>query len=222
VIVHGVPRWPASLALLTCVALYVVLPNRLVIGPRWLIPALIVLLLVPLSTRRHRHPDESPRVRHLTLTLITLVTLANVTSMVFLVQRLLDTSVSQGRALIYSAVSVWLTNIIIYGVWFWEIDRGGPTRRAAASTTVFDLQFPQMENPTLAPDDWEPRFTDYLYQRVHGLLRHDRRGGGTGGQHPQVTSRDRRHPRPARAAHAPISRESHTDARLSPSWPRSK
>ena len=162
-IVHGVPRWPASLALLTCVALYVVLPNRLVIGPRWLIPALIVLLLVPLSTRRHRHPDESPRVRHLTLTLITLVTLANVTSMVFLVQRLLDTSVSQGRALIYSAVSVWLTNIIIYGVWFWEIDRGGPTRRAAASTTVFDLQFPQMENPTLAPDDWEPRFTDYLY-----------------------------------------------------------
>ena len=162
-IVHGVPRWPASLALLTCVALYVVLPNRLVIGPRWLIPALIILLLLPLSTRRHRHPDESPRVRHLTLTLITLVTLANVTSMVFLVRRLLDTSVSQGRALIYSAVSVWLTNIIIYGVWFWEIDRGGPTRRAAGSTAVYDLQFPQMENPTLAPKGWEPRFTDYLY-----------------------------------------------------------
>ena len=162
-IVHGVPRWPASLALLTCVALYVVLPNRLVIGPRWLIPVLIILLLLPLSTRRHRHPDESPRVRHLTLALITLVTLANVTSMVFLVRRLLDTSVSQGRALIYSAVSVWLTNIIIYGVWFWEIDRGGPTRRAAGSTAVYDLQFPQMENPTLAPDGWEPRFTDYLY-----------------------------------------------------------
>ena len=162
-IVHGVPRWPASLALLTCVGLYVVLPNRLVIGPRWLIPALIILLLLPLSTRRHRHPDDSPRVRHLTLTLITLVTLANVTSMVFLVRRLLDTSVSQGRALIYSAVSVWLTNIIIYGVWFWEIDRGGPTQRAAGSTAVYDLQFPQMENPTLAPDGWEPRFTDYLY-----------------------------------------------------------
>lgn len=162
-IVRAVPRWPASLALLACVALYVVLPHRLVIGPRWLIPVLIVLLLVPLSTRRHRHPDESPRVRHLTLTLIALVTIANVSSMVFLVQRLLDTSVSQGRALIYSAVSVWLTNIIIYGVWFWEIDRGGPTRRAAGSTSVYDLQFPQMENPTLAPADWDPRFSDYLY-----------------------------------------------------------
>jgi len=157
------PRWPASLALLTCVALYIVLPGRLVIGPRWLIPALIILSLIPLSLRRHRHPDESPRVRQLTLSLITLVTLANVTSMVLLVQRLLNTSVSQGRALIYSAVSVWLTNIIIYGIWFWEIDRGGPTRRAAGLKIVYDLQFPQLENPQLAPVDWEPKFTDYLY-----------------------------------------------------------
>lgn len=143
--------------------LYVVLPDRLVIGPRWVIPILIVLVLVSLSTRRHRHPDESPRVRQLTLGLITLVTLANVISMVLLVQRLLNTSVSQGRALIYSAVSVWLTNIIVYGVWFWEIDRGGPTRRAARLRLVYDLQFPQMENPHLAPAGWEPRFTDYLY-----------------------------------------------------------
>ena len=160
---HAEPRWPASLALLTCVGLYVVLPHRLVIGPQWLIPALIVLALVPLSLRRHRHPDESPRVRQVTLALIGLITIANVTSMVLLIQRLLDTSVSQGRALIYSAVSVWLTNVIVYGVWFWEVDRGGPTRRAAGHKDVYDLQFPQLENPRLAPEDWEPRFTDYLY-----------------------------------------------------------
>ncbi len=161
--VHAEPRWPASLALLACVALYIVLPDRLVIGPRLVIPALIILVLIPLSLRRHRHPDESPRVRQTTLGLIGLVTIANVTSMVLLVQRLLNTSVSQGRALIYSAVSVWLTNIIIYGIWFWEIDRGGPTKRAGGAKNVFDLQFPQMENPQLAPTGWEPRFTDYLY-----------------------------------------------------------
>ncbi len=161
--VHAEPRWPASLALLICVALYVVLPNRLVIGPRFLIPVLIILALIPLSARRHRHPDESPRVRQLTLALIALVTMANVTSMVLLVQRLLNTAVSQGRALIYSAVSVWLTNVIIYGIWFWEIDRGGPTRRAAGSKLVLDLEFPQMANPELAPKGWEPKFTDYLY-----------------------------------------------------------
>ena len=151
------------MALLICIALYVVLPNRLVIGPRFAIPVLIILALIPLSARRHRHPDESPRVRQLTLSLIALVTLANVTSMVLLVQRLLNTAVSQGRALIYSAVSVWLTNVIIYGVWFWEIDRGGPTRRAAGAKLVLDLEFPQMANPELAPKGWEPKFTDYLY-----------------------------------------------------------
>jgi uncharacterized membrane protein len=161
--VHAQPRWPASLALLTCVVLYIVLPNRLVIGPRLLIPVLIVLALIPLSLRRHRHPDESPQVRRLTLALIGLVTVANVTSMILLVRRLLDTSVPQGRALIYSAAAVWLTNVIIYGVWFWEIDRGGPTKRAAGRKDVYDLQFPQLENPDLAPVDWEPKFTDYLY-----------------------------------------------------------
>ena len=159
----GEPRWPASLALVACVVLYLLLPNRLVIGPRWLLPLLIVLPLIPLSARRHRHPNDAPWVRQLTLALIAVVTLANVTSMVLLVRRLLDTSVSQGRALIYSAVSVWLTNVIIYGIWFWEIDRGGPTKRAANDDRVFDIQFPQMENPQFAPASWRPRFTDYLY-----------------------------------------------------------
>ncbi len=161
--VHPEPRWPASLALVVCAVLYVVLPSRLVIGPRWLVPVLIILPLVPLSARRHRHPDESPLVRRATIILIALVSVANVGSMGLLVQHLLNSAVSQGRALIYSAVAIWLTNVIIYGLWFWEIDRGGPHRRAGNSDAWPDLQFPQMENPSLAPADWYPRFTDYLY-----------------------------------------------------------
>lgn len=157
------PRWPASLALVVCVALYVVLPDRLVIGPHWLLPVLVALPLGPLSARRHRHPDESTWIRHVTLGLIALVTLANVTSMALLVHHLLDSEVSQGRRLIYSAVSVWLTNVIVYGLWFWEVDRGGPHRRASGEKLVIDLQFPQMENPDLAPEHWRPHFTDYLY-----------------------------------------------------------
>ena len=151
------------MALLACVSLYYLLNSRLAIGPRWIVPALILLPLIPLSLRRHRHPDDSPVVRRVTLTLITFVTVANVTSMTLLVHRLLTTSVSQGRALVFSAASIWMTNIIIYGIWFWEIDRGGPTRRAALDKSVFDLQFPQMENPKFAPDEWEPQFTDYLF-----------------------------------------------------------
>lgn len=160
---HPEPRWPASLALLACVGLYIVLPNRLVVGPRWLVPVLVALPLIPLSARRHRHPNDANWVRVLSLSLIGVVTVANITSMALLVQRLLNTNVSQGRNLIYSAVSVWLTNVIVYGLWFWEIDRGGPHRRAGVDTLWPDLQFPQMENPSLAPKDWRPNFFDYLY-----------------------------------------------------------
>jgi len=157
------PRWPASLALVACVALYFLLPDRLVVGPHWLLPVLVALPLGPLSARKHRQPDESAWIRHATIALIALVTLANVTSMVLLVHLLLVSQVSQGRRLIYSAVAVWLTNVIVYGLWFWEVDRGGPHRRASGEKLQIDLQFPQMENPNLAPENWRPHFTDYLY-----------------------------------------------------------
>lgn len=157
------PRWPASVALLVCAALYIALPNRLVIGPRWLLPVLIVLPLIPLSSTRHRHPNESRWVRQLTIVLIAVINVANIVSMALLVHHLLVTNVSQGRDLIYSAVSVWLTNVIIFGLWYWEIDRGGPHLRAGGTTQLPDLQFPQMENPSLAAPQWRPRFWDYLY-----------------------------------------------------------
>ncbi len=157
------PRWPASLALLACVLLYVVLPDRLVVGPRWLLPILIALPLVPLSATKHRHPNESQWVRRLTIFLIGVITVANMASMALLVHHLLNAHVSQGRSLIYSAVAVWLTNVIVYGLWFWEMDRGGPHLRAGVDVLLPDLQFPQMENPQLAAPDWRPRFFDYLY-----------------------------------------------------------
>ncbi|HEY5010878.1 MAG TPA: hypothetical protein VIH73_06935 [Acidimicrobiales bacterium] len=157
------PRWPASLALVVCVGLYVLLPNRLVVGPHWLLPVLVALPLGPLSARRHRHPDESSWIRHVTIGLVALVTAANVTSLVLLVHHLLNSDVSQGRKLIYSAVAVWLTNIILYGLWFWEVDRGGPHRRASGDKLLPDLQFPQMQTPDQAPKNWRPAFTDYLF-----------------------------------------------------------
>lgn len=161
--VYPEPRWPASLALIACVGLYLALPNRLVVGPHWLVPVIVALPLGPLSARRHRHPDESAWIRHAVIGLIALVTLANVTSMALLVHHLLASEVSQGRRLIYSAITVWLTNVIVFGLWFWEVDRGGPHRRASGEKLVIDLQFPQMENPHLAPEHWRPHFTDYLY-----------------------------------------------------------
>lgn len=102
-------------------------------------------------------------IRKVTIFLIGVITVANVISMALLVHLLLNTSVSQGRNLIYSAVAVWLTNVIVYGLWFWEIDRGGPHLRAGDDKLWPDIQFPQMENPTMVPAGWKPRFVDYLY-----------------------------------------------------------
>jgi uncharacterized membrane protein len=59
--------------------------------------------------------------------------------------------------------SVWLTNVIAFGLWYWEFDRGGPVVRAAGTMRHPDLMFPQMASPELAPPDWEPQFVDYLY-----------------------------------------------------------
>ena len=90
------PRWPASLALAVCVGLYLLLPGRLVVGPQWIVPSMIALLIVPLLGGRHRHPNEPRGVRHLTITLIALVTVANVISMGLLVHHLLHANVVPG------------------------------------------------------------------------------------------------------------------------------
>ncbi len=162
-IVRAEQRWQARVALLACVGLYLLLPSRLSVGPRWLEPVLVVLLLVPLSVRHQRRPDNDPWVRYLGLTLSAIITAANCTSVGLLVHHLLDARVTQGRQLIYAAVSIWVTNIIVFGVWFWELDRGGPGERAGENPRLPDIQFPQMENPSLAPKDWRPEFLDYLY-----------------------------------------------------------
>jgi hypothetical protein len=159
---HSSP-WPATLSLLACALLYLVLANRLAVGPKWLLPTLVVLPLIPLSLRRTRHPAEAKWVRRVTIALIAVVNVVNIASMALLVNHLLHAHVSNGRELVYSAVVVWATNVIIFGLWFWEIDRGGPMLRGTTLEGNPDIQFPQMENPNLAPANWRPSFIDYLY-----------------------------------------------------------
>jgi uncharacterized membrane protein len=60
-------------------------------------------------------------------------------------------------------VAVWATNTIVFALWFWGVDRGGPIRRIRANPPPPDFQFPQMENPQLAEPGWSPRLFDYVY-----------------------------------------------------------
>src|SRR5690348_16256854 len=65
--------------------------------------------------------------------------------------------------LLLTGAAIWLTNVIVFGLWYWEFDRGGPLGRAAGSRPHPDFVFPQMTSPELAPATWEPGFVDYLY-----------------------------------------------------------
>jgi uncharacterized membrane protein len=96
------------------------------------------------------------------LVLLGLVALANFVSLELLIHYLLHGGKAGGRPLILSAVVIWLTNIAVFALWFWQLDGGGPDARARASTTERDFLFPQMVEPELARA-WNPTFLDYLY-----------------------------------------------------------
>jgi hypothetical protein len=129
--------------------------------------ALLVTLLVVFVP--NRHADVARWQRSLVMVVIAAITFSNAYDLFRLLEALLSkTQIMTGRELILSAGVIWLTNAIVFGLWYWELDRGGPGRRAAArddeSLRQFpDFQFPQMENPTLAPADWHPRLLDYIY-----------------------------------------------------------
>ncbi len=154
---------PADIAVFVCAGLFIPLSDRLVVGPRWILPGLVLLLFIPLSIRRHRRPDDAKWIRRLAVTLTAVITVANVVSVVLLIHRVFYGAHVDGTGLLYSAASIWITNVIVFGLWFWELDRGGPHVRAGPDRRAPDLQFPQMTVATHGPDDWHPRFYDYLY-----------------------------------------------------------
>ncbi len=163
---YQVDRWPAAVAIVACVALYVALPDSLVIKPHWLVPALVLALLIPLLTHRHRHPEEPKWTRPVAITVLALITVANILSVAFLIHRQFwhpAATLNDGRSLFFSAILIWVTNVIAFGLWYWELDRGGPSVRGSKLERWPDFQFPQMENPQLVEPDWHPSFYDYLY-----------------------------------------------------------
>jgi len=158
------PRWPASLAVTAAIVLYVTLPEKLTIPPVWLIPALEGALLIPLTLRApYRHPEEVRLVRRASVFLIALVNLANMASLVLLVHVVVSGQSVSGRQLVFSGIQIWLTLILVFALWYWELDRGGPAFRGHPRQRDPDFLFPQTATPELHQPDWMPGFVDYLY-----------------------------------------------------------
>ncbi len=158
------PLWPALLTVLVAIALQLLLPRRLTAGPAWLLPVLEALLLVGLIVFSPRRLEgEHALRRRLALAITATVSIANVISLVLLSHQLLHRNVSSGDRLIVSGVLIWLTNVLIFGLWYWEADRGGPGRRAAGRDAQPDFLFAQMTDDRIQPAGWRPEFVDYLY-----------------------------------------------------------
>jgi uncharacterized membrane protein len=149
---------------LAAIALQLLLPGRLTVGPTWLLPALEVALLVglTLATPRRLEREHTGR-RRAALAMTALVSAANIASLVLLSRQLLRHGSPNGRELITSGALIWLTNVIIFGLWYWETDRGGPGVRAAGHDQAPDFLFPQMSDDRIEPINWRPQFIDYLY-----------------------------------------------------------
>lgn len=155
---------PAALAVIAIIGIQFTLLEKLTLGPNWLAPALELALLAPLAVGvPRRHPEQARGWRFLAVGLIALVNLSNFISLGFLVHFLLVGGKTSGGALLFDAVKLWLTNVILFALWFWELDRGGPHRRGHESEKHPDFAFAQMTSRELAPTNWQPSFLDYLF-----------------------------------------------------------
>ncbi|HXV04432.1 MAG TPA: hypothetical protein VFP23_00820 [Solirubrobacterales bacterium] len=131
----------------------------------WLIPAVPeTALLLPLawSVPRHRLEQMGKR-RTVAVALVVVITAANVLALGALIASLLSAQEKSGGELLLKGATIWSTNIVTFGLLFWELDRGGPMRRGAPDPPPRDFQFPQDENPALAEPSWHPRLVDYVY-----------------------------------------------------------
>jgi uncharacterized membrane protein len=161
---HRETRWGAAAAIVAVVVGQLLLPGSLTLGPRILLPAAELLLLAAVvTTNPSRLTAESRDMRNVSIVLIALVAVANSISLGLLVTSLFNGNATSGRALIISALGIWLTNVVVFALALWELDRRGPHARSTGEKTDPDLLFPQMtlDGPRFAT--WAPAFVDYLY-----------------------------------------------------------
>ena len=159
------PFWGPQLVVLAAILLDLALPGKLTIGPTWLLPAVEGALLVGLATAS-THPEArySRLRRRIAIAFIGLVSAVNVFSLALLSHYLLHGKHELGRSLIFSGIALWGTNILLFGLWFYELDRGGPVARETGHERLPDFMFVQMtEGAKYAPTGWKPRLVDYLY-----------------------------------------------------------
>jgi hypothetical protein len=170
-------RWPVLLALIAAIVMQRAIPVRYTLVPRWPLIAMEVLLLLVLLVINPVKLTRPTRVgKTASIVLLAAITVDNTASAIVLDYHILSGTVSNDAALLLgSGAAVFITNVIIFGIWYWEIDRGGPFRRAGVEQQYPkprypDFLFPQMTTSKVAPKNWDPRFVDYLYVSITNVM----------------------------------------------------
>lgn len=158
------PIWHVQIAVLVAIFLQLLLSNKLVVGPRYLIVGLEVMLLLALAVFGPlKHKVSFHLRRTFAVALIAIISLSNITSLVLVINSLFSKGGATGRQLIISGLAIYITNVIIYGLWYWELDSDGVQGQSTEAKPV-DFLFPQMSMKNVS--DWSPTFFDYLYVSV--------------------------------------------------------
>ena len=159
-----VQRWAAVLGTLSFGVLYLFLSDKLRFGfiPRWLPLAIELVLMLPLlySLLMHRHLSQR-LIRTLGFLLAGVITLALVASIALLLISLPQRQSGQSISLVRDAVILWVSNILVFGLWYWELDGGGPLKRHQANHKAVDFMFPQQVDGDT--NGWAPHFIDYVF-----------------------------------------------------------
>jgi hypothetical protein len=160
------PRWQALAAVLAVAGIYLALPRHLIVGPVWLLPTIIVILLVP-TVVSHRIGRRS--LNRALGTLINGITTAALIASVVLLVRALPSHRESPLELLRSGGLLWLTNVIVFALWYWRLDGGGPTARhehkrfGSCSFLFPQMQLEKSERGRFECEGWRPLFIDYLF-----------------------------------------------------------
>jgi hypothetical protein len=162
---RGESRWAVSFTIVVAMVLQALLPDRFAVQPRWVllgVQVAVLAVVVIANPIRIERPSTFGRTASLALT--ALFSVANAWSAARLVVALVNgTAGDRAGPLLGSGAAIWLTNVAVFGLWYWEFDRGGPVLRARGTRRYPDFLFPQMTTPELVRPEWEPTFTDYFY-----------------------------------------------------------
>jgi hypothetical protein len=163
---RGEHWWPVALAIIAVVGLHVALPAKYRVNPPWVVPVVLLALLAALIIGDPGRIDrQKPWLRVTTSAVIALLTLANLAAAGRLVGAIITTNklfANNALALLATGGVIWATNVIAFGLWYWDLDRGGAAARAHHPYANPAFVFPEMQHTGYTPADWVPTFADYL------------------------------------------------------------